>query len=562
MTAPRIGLALGYALLAAGPSTLVAQDTVVVVRGEAPLSPAARVARRAVDLFNAPATTRVFGRLDVAVDDVYTSDVAVLEGPVLVEGVIKGDLVAINANVALASTAEIAGDVLVLGGALVHRAGADVRGGVERYSGGLEVRRLDGRIELLERPRTTHRRRPTRRYRPSGDADIVLTSGGTYNRVEGLPILLGPRIDWGRSIRGRIEALAVFRTARELEASRKNIGYRVEGSLSFGYDRLLTVGGRAYDVVRPLETWGLRANEVGFGTFLFHRDYRDYYLTEGAAAFVRLAPTRGVTLEGELAFDRETSIGTRDPWTLFRGDDAWRANPTIDAGSFRHLSAALELDSRVSGWAGGFAWWFRGEWERGTSDDVQPRSLPLTVRDPLPAIDYTYDRVALDLRLYQRIGWGGDLRLRGLAAASVGEHPLPVQRRLSLGGPALMPGYAFRSLACNGGVVDLSLPALCDRVLLLQAEYRGGFGLGIVPRHWDDRDWNEWGDWDEWFWFDGPNLVLFADGGVGWLEHEDPGDLQFDVGVGLEFGSFGIYAARALVEDEPIRFSVRLNRRF
>lgn len=562
MTAARAGFALAAAFLA-GAQSLAAQDTVVVVRQGAALSPATRVARRAVDVFNAPTTSRVFGRLVVAVDDVHVSDVAVLEGPVLVEGTIRGDLVAINADVELASTAEILGDVLVLGGSLTHRAGADVRGGVERYSAGLDVRRLDGRIELLKPP-APERRSPRRRYRPTGDADIVLATGGTYNRIEGLPILVGARVEWGRTVRGRIEALAVFRTARKLEASRENTGYRVEGSLGFGARRVFTVGGRAYDVVRPIETWGLGANEVGFGTFLLHRDYRDYFLTEGAAAFARLAPTRGIALEGEVAFDRETSIGIRDPWTLFRRSDPWRANPTIDEGSFRHLTAALELDSRMSDWLGGFAWLLRAEWERGTSDDIQPRALPLLVRTPLPATDYTYDRVTLDVRLYQRIGWSGDLRLRGLAVASVGDDPLPVQRRLSLGGPALMPGYPFRAFACNAGVPDPSLPALCDRIVLLQAEYRGGF-VGFGHHHWrehEPRDVWDWDEWEDWVWFDGPKLVLFGDAGVGWLAQDEPGDLRFDVGVGLEFGSLGIYAARALVEGESLRFSVRLNRRF
>lgn len=564
MTSRAMGLS--WAVLLTGvASTAVAQDTVVVVRADSPMSAASRVARDAVDLFNAPGTTRVFGDLFVRVDDAYTGDVAVLGGDVVVEGVVTGDLVAINSDVELASTAEIGGDVLVLGGTWSQAAGASVRGSVERYSAGLDVRRVNGTIELLQPSRQTRRRRPFRSYGPYGDADVVIATGGTYNRVEGLPILIGPRIRWGRDVGGSIEALAVFRTARKLEAARENIGYRVEGSLQVGRGPTLAIGARAYDVVRPIESWGLTAAEVGVGSFFLHRDYRDYFLTRGAAGFIRLSPLRGVTLDGELALDRETSIGIRDPWTLFRGDDLWRPNPLIDEGEFRRVTAGLELDSRLARGYSGFAWFLRAEWERGYGDDVQQRSLPLAVRDPLPTTDYHYDRVSADLRLYQRIGWSGDLRLRALAGGTVGDDPLPIQRRYSLGGPALMPGFAFRSVACSDGVTDPSLPALCDRVLLVQAEYRGGFGLGFGHPGWEHREsaqWGDWDDWEDWLWFEGPNLVVFADGGVGWLAANDPASMQFDVGVGLEFGSVGVYAARALVEDEPLRFSLRLHRRF
>jgi len=553
-----------FVLACAGAARLDAQDTVVVVRAGSPLAPTSRLAREAVESFNAPETRRFFGDADIRVDDVYTSDVAVLQGHVLVEGVVKGDLIAINSDVELASTAEVGGDLLVLGGTLSQAAGASVRGSVERYSAGLDVRRVNGRIELLQPPRV-QRRRPARSYAPSGRANIVVATGGTYNRVEGLPLLVGPRIEWGREAGGSIEALAVFRTARELEASRENIGYRVDGSLFLGRRHALTLGARAWDVVRPFNAWGLTDFEVGAASFFLHRDYRDYFLTRGVSGYARLSPTRGVTLDAELSLSRETSIGIRDPWTLFRGDDVWRANPLIDEGEYRRITAGVELDSRAARGYANFAWLLRAEWERGYSDDVQPRPLPLAVRDPIPSSGYTYDRVTADLRLYQRIGWSGDLRLRALAGGTIGNDPLPAQRRFALGGPALMPGFAFRSMACNESVADASLPALCDRAVLLQAEYRGNLGLWFNPPRWDRHDyaqWGDWEDWEDWFWFEGPNLVLFADAGTAWLAANDPGALQFDVGVGLEFGSIGVYAARALVADEPLRFSVRLQRRF
>src|SRR3972149_3934718 len=91
-----------------------------------------------------------------------------------------------------------------------------------------------------------------------------------------------------------------------------------------------------------------------------------------------------------------------------------------------------------------------------------------------------------------------------------------MRRRLSVGGPGTLPGYDFRRawrvhpdvLTCGGTVLP-GAPALCDRVMLFQAEYRSDFGVRWVRN--DARD-----DW----WRPGFNRhaswVLFADAGRGW----------------------------------------------
>jgi hypothetical protein len=169
-----------------------------------------------------------------------------------------------------------------------------------------------------------------------------------------------------------------------------------------------------------------------------------------------------------------------------------------------------------------------------------------------------------DLRLYQPVGWGG-LTLRAVGGTVLGDAPLPVQRRFSLGGPDPMPGYAFRRFGCNGTVADLSLPALCDHMVLFQAEYRGGLDVNPFDGIWDHetarrpRDW-DWSDWDTWW--EGPQFVLFTDAGSAWLTGTPAGPLHWDVGAGLEMGSVGVYAARAIERDQPIRWLVRIHHRF
>jgi len=40
------------------------------------------------------------------------------------------------------------------------------------------------------------------------------------------------------------------------------------------------------------------------------------------------------------------------------------------------------------------------------------------------------------------------------------------------------------------------------------------------------------------------------------------GEWDSDVGVGIDTGGLGLYAARAITRDEPIRLILRLQRRF
>jgi len=544
------------------PLSLAAQDTVSVARG-------APAEERAVRRFNREGTMRLLGTQAIEREVVIRASVGVYDGALSVRGTILGDLVAINADVYLSPTAEVRGDVLVVGGALDESPEAVVSGSIERHSARASVRREGDLLELVEEPRrviVTRERRLRRSYHP-GRASLVLTTGRTYNRVEGLPVMAGPRLTWtDRASAFRVEALGIWRTATgfdpDLEA--RELGYAALATMRLGSDPQIEIGGRAFDVVTPIEDWQLRDDEVGLATLLWHRDYRDYYLERGVAGFARLRPAPELTLFGELARTEATSAAARDPWTPFRDAELWRPNPAVDEGTFTRITAGFDLDTRYDDrWSTGLQ--LHAEWERGRSEDVVERLLPLAVRSPLPLTPYQYDRVFGDLRWYQPVGRGG-LRLRAVGGTVLGDAPLPIQRRFSLGGPDPMPGHAFRRFACNDFVADLTLPALCDHMVLFQAEYRGGLDINPFDGIWDrdawrrrgDRDWGEWQD----FWWDGPQFVLFADAGNAWLKGTEPGRLNWDVGLGLELGSVGLYAARAIERNQPIRWTLRIHRRF
>lgn len=561
-------------LLALPISHVAAQDTALVRPGPAP-SRTTELRRWAVDFFNAATTRRVVGELTIESATTYTGDLAVLDGPLVIAGAVDGTVVAINADVEIRSGASVTGDIYVLGGRMRDEMSSRVSGSMRRVSTPVSVRLVGGRLELLEEPRMVRvtRRRPD--YRTYANASILLGLGDTYNRVEGLPLRLGAKFDWGRGAsRVQLRGYGIFRTAREFDTSINGIGYYVDGTVRLGgaRDRTswswspgITIGGRAFEMVKQTQEWPLTLHEVGWASFLWRRDYRDYFLQTGFSGFVNIHPLRYLALSGEVARVEERSIDARDAWTPFRKDQEWRPNPIIDDGDYTLVTVTAEYDSRPSRRVGASGWYARLEWDHGIGENIVENPLPTSVRDPLPTDSYKYDRATVDLRRYQRFGRRGQFRLRALWEGTVGRDPLPIQRRYSLGGPDPMNGYAFRAFTCNDAMGNFGEVGLCDRILLFQAEYRGRLGFDWSRSDYrmlgDDDGWGFW-DWEDGFWFDGPTIVLFGNAGTGWLDGQSPGPLNFDVGAGIEIGSVQFYVAKAIKEGEPVRVTLRIERRF
>jgi hypothetical protein len=147
---------------------------------------------------------------------------------------------------------------------------------------------------------------------------------------------------------------------------------------------------------------------------------------------------------------------------------------------------------------------------------------------------------------------------------------MPIQRRVSLGGPDLMPGFGFRAFTCAPrGFVDPSDPALCDRSVVAQVEVRTRLGLNLGYRLRD----REGAGSGRFIGIEEADLVFLGDAGKAWLAGDGPGQVpvnripslhewKTDVGVGLDAGEIGAYLVKSLSQGEPVRFVVRLQRRF
>ena len=576
------------ALLAATAVPSWAQDTTIIIRSgrrtvqhDLPIRELPKdVANEVLRFYNAEQTVRFSGQTHIPAARGIDGDVAVLGGPVTIAGHVSGSLMVVNGDLTFELGAVVSGDVTVVGGSIVAADRAAIAGEIRSYRDPLRYRRVGDDIVYS----------PRRQFRPSwlnGTDDLsgnrtgfTVSLGGIYNRVEGVPLVFGPDADLrlAADARLQLDARGIFRTAGDWSLQRGDFGYRTRAELVLGGKQSnLGLGVRAYDLVNSVEPWPLKDFEVGWSAFLFHRDYRDYFSRRGASLFatLRVSPRFSLTAEGRS--ERQGSVETRDPFTLFRGGDQWRVNPAVTDGQYNVLTGSVRFDSRNDRSAPTAGLFLTGEWELGHGTDIDPCSAPgIACFGLWPGLSngtLTYQRIFFDLRSYSRLSPSGRINLRLAGGGWLDGDPLPLQRRLALGYPDPLPGYGFRALNC-GGEQFAGNPAFCDRALIAQAEFRTHLGLDIGP-DWASGDFS--GDQEERyepFHVSGPDLVVFADAGRAWQVGDVSGTIpsnrlpalntfKADVGIGLDFGPLGIYLAKPLDRNvQDVTFSVRMGRRF
>ena len=540
------------------------------------------VAREATRLYNESAALRRDDRVIIDEDRVIEGDVAVLNGPVHIAGRVRGRVLAINSDVVLRPSARIDGDLLVVGGEVEGRHAAFIGGEIRIYRQRLQYERDGDYI----RARTTTtladetgwwRRWERTQYNTSSK---LFVAAGAYNRVEGLPIVVGPQIQnsgpWGSL---KINAHAIVRTETSFNGETDDVGHDVNGELRFGRRGGFLVGGRAYNSMAPTEEWQLTRGEASLAAFVLRRDYRDYYERRGGRvrAGVFGFGRRGMDLSASYGEEVWSSRTAQAPWSLFNRGVAWRANPTFDDTRMHMLNSTLRIDTRNNvddPWSG---WYVLADLEHGWGDVSQyaPRSDPVAAGGPATI---QYARTFIDFRRYNRISPDAQLNFRVVLGGWMNGDPLPLQRRFALDGPGAMPGYDFRTttstnlLTCTTGgaaVVAAGVPGQCDRMALASVEYRGDLHFDLFT-DWDDDHYMRSHSDGVW--------VFFADAGRGWLVGTPTvGDdltldrnklpklstFKTDLGIGLDFDVIGLYAAKAMTSPkEPANFFVRIRHRF
>lgn len=580
-------LASGGACACVCASGARAQDTVSAASAQIGGLPR-DVSREISELYNNPSTKRVRGPYTLAAGDTVRGDVAVLDGPARIAGVITGQFVAINADVAIDSSARIAGGITVVGGELNGPVRTELMAKVRLWRSRLRYAEIGGRIVPTDEGLEVARWQRWRHWPGNNDVqgawgDLFLASGHTYNRVEGLPLIVGPRLRTRHGeTRITAEAFGIFRTGDRLSWEPANLGHKVRAELRQGEAYGYTLGGRLYDEIAPVENWSLTDAEVGLGSALFTRDYRDYYQHHGGSGYASVFGPGLSSLSVSLARERWGSRNARDPWSIINNGDPWRINPKADAGLMHLVTINGHLDTRNNTNRPTSGWFLDANYERGTGELIRVAPTTLATRPTVPG-NITYARAFVDLRRYNRVAPNTQLNLRLVAGGVLAGDPLPAQRRLSVSGADALPGYDFRSKTgdidvgtCSSGsdaeYTALGRPAQCDRMILVQGEWKSDFHVSLFGDN-DARGRS---------WFFGHGLraegmwVIFMDSGRGWLVGAGDDELHFDktalpmlrtwrtdVGAGLDFGSFGVYVAQAVSNTElKANVFIRLGRRF
>ena len=530
------------------------------------------VAEDVLAFVNDPGTFRFDGDGRVPSAQVLRGNVAVVGGTLTVSGTLEGDLVVLNGNLALDSAGTVDGDVLIVGGDLVRGEADAVRGIISIYERVYPVIRRDG--EVVPRPERE-------RERPGiyvGGSRITIRGGNGYNRVEGLPVLVGPVVRTSGEYPLRVDALAIFRT--ESGFSLDNVGYDVRVEQAFGAAPRWSVGAGAVSDVVPIQTRGLSDLEAGLSTFLLHRDNRDYYSREGWSLSLG-AEFESIPMRTRLTFRSEDHYSTvpGGPWTLFRNDQVWRPMPLVAQGDLESLQVDLEIDRRNDPDDPTDGWFLAANLTHGLGGDLAlPPYVPEGETSPIGPleVDPRFTVGTVDLRRYARIDPDSDLRLRFLVQGGLQSGPLPPQYQSALGGIGTLPAFDRFFLDCGARSTAIEVPGRegeeprssfprygCDQTALFQMQFRKelGWELDLSP---DDEE-----EWDEWHWYPrvdlSASLVAFLDAARGWSKA--PGgtnsDLLADVGAGFFLGDLGFLVAYPLNgPDRDLAFVVRLQHRF
>jgi hypothetical protein len=574
-------LLVGLLLLLAVP--LRAQDSVIVIDPNAKPSqlvvrggPPPEVVAELIAFYNDSATTRMQGDVTLPAGSKFEGKLALYRGSLRIAGRVRGPIAVANGTLYLLPGSSVDGEILVVGGRLLRSEQVEHIGRERVYWDAAPViRGNDGLLSLRERRRRLGEIATARTSFQAGRfrATLSLTTGGTYNRIEGLPVLFGPLLEYrpNNTTLARLDARGILRTAGESTDLRSDFGYIVRAEIKFGKSPEFGIGGRLYSEVAPIEDQPLSAAESGWSAFLLQRDYRDYFERQGISGLAFVQPHPSLRFELSLTRNSEQSVRATDPWSLFRNSDRWRRNPLIDDGHYFITGAQVDFDTRNDRDRPSTGWLIRGRFEHATSDDIAPVALPTVIRpSPPTGGGYATDRIVVDARRYSRLTPGLRVSARLFADGWIAGDRLPVQRRVSLGGTDILPGFDFRAFSCSPrGFTDAADPALCDRIIATQLEVRTRLGLNLGYRT-PSREGTGPG---RFIGIEEADLVFFSDAGKGWLAGSGPGQVPvnripvlgewaLDVGVGLDAGEIGAYLAKSVSDGEPVKFVVRLQRRF
>ena len=537
----------------------------------------ADVAADVIAYLNRSDIVRFDGPARIPDGGVIDGNVGVIGGPVTLLGTIRGTLVVVNGDVTFGDGGRVDGDVTIVGGQIVERFPSSVGGTVAVYEQSLAFAERDGQISFRGGEADEERGAAFL----WGRSRFMIRSSGTYNRVEGLPVLFGPIVEGGSANPWRVDVMGLWRSESGLTLNDDEMGYLFRAQKRIGADPTVILGGSYHSLISPVASEGISDLESSLSTFLFHKDYRDYLERTGWSAWI------GIEMDPitvRLTYDDEDHgfVPESSPWTLRGNDDPWRPQPLVAEGPLRSLTGEIVIDDRNDPESPSDGWYVSARWTRGLSGTLTiPEAVRPSEPEPIPVperpVDVGLTVGSFDVRRYNRVSPDAEINFRALYGGSLDGDPLPPQFQQALGGEGTLPGYQLFDLDCGARADRLQLDRVpfdddddasnavhpyygCDRSLLFQAEYRQRLPVDL---NFGDAERDGW----DWYPVIDPDLtwIVFFDLGRGWSESDASLDTRTvsDVGTGLQFGDLGAYWAWPLEGDNrSVNFFIRLQRRF
>ncbi len=353
---------------------------------------------------------------------------------VLIEGSVDGDVIVVGGDVFVRAGAQIGGRVIAIGGGAYPSALAAVAGGTETFrENTFEITRVEGGYRL------SYRSTEPPKEAPLLFPDVYGFRMPAYDRVNGLSVRFGPAFSFAGN-RGRVDVLGTYRS---------NLG-EVDPSMRASL-QLSRRTRAALDVRRGSFTnddW-IWLEWINSGSVLtFGDDTRNFYRADRAElTLYRLWEGENIKWEPFIraSFERDWSVGspsvaTGGPWSLMGRTDTlsmWRPNPTITPG---HLTSAHVGTSM--------------HWESDGLRLTAATRLEVALSAPGDAsFQLSTTDVAVTFPVFGEQTYGADIHF----VTTLGDTP-PPQRFSYLGGSGTLP---FHEMLSFGG----------DQLLLIDQRY-------------------------------------------------------------------------------------------
>ena len=319
----------------------------------------------------------------------------------------------------------------------------------------------------------------------------------------------------------------------------KKFEYQIGLEMGFFNDYRFAFGGEYHQVIDTPDRWIISDTENSLAAFFLQEDFHDFFMKEGGSGYITQNLTRTFVFSAGYHAEQFDSLKKNTEWSLFGGKKRFPENPSMDSGELRSFMGGFVMDSRnsISQTTGG--WYIQAEYEHA-GEDIKS--------------DFHFDRLMVDIRRYQSLGYFNGLDLRLRIGSSKGN--LPWQKSFHLGGLSTLRGFPYKVFPegrmHSGG----------NRMILAQAEYR--MGSQDLP--------DEMGLWI----LEELNIILFVDAGwVGYADEDSPvyrgfkhllwSSFKSDVGIALtnQEGNLRFEIARRTdTSHKPFVFLFRISRSF